>query len=68
MRHHEQVGSHAVASFPRAHAGDSAAAVLGRLSSEKPACAELVLVVDAQGRLVPLPAAGEPSALAAGAR
>jgi len=52
VRHHEQVGSHAVASFPRAHAGDSAAAVLGRLSSEKPACAELVLVVDAQGRLV----------------
>jgi magnesium transporter len=48
---HESVRSHMVESVLRARGGETAGAVLARLAAEKPACAELVLVVDAEGRL-----------------
>jgi magnesium transporter len=51
VKHHEPVGRHVVDSFAKAHADEAAAAVLARLAAEKPACAELVLVVDREGRL-----------------
>jgi magnesium transporter len=52
MRHHEPVGRHLVAAVPRARPRDSVAATLARLASEKPAAVELVLVSDADSRLV----------------
>jgi magnesium transporter len=51
MRRHETVGAHLVAGAARARPEETAAGVLARLSAEKPASAELVLVVDARGRL-----------------
>ena len=50
-RHHEPVGRHLVASFARARPAERAAQVLARLGVEKPACVELILVTDADGRL-----------------
>jgi len=51
MRHHEPVGGHAVASFVRAQAHDTPAEVLARIAAQRPQNAELVLVLDAAGRL-----------------
>ena len=51
MTHHEQVGSHVVASYLEAAAQEPAGAVLARLADEKPASVELVLLVDGEGRL-----------------
>jgi magnesium transporter len=48
---HESVRSQMVESVLRARPGETAAAVRARLAAEKPASAELVLVVDAEGRL-----------------
>jgi magnesium transporter len=51
VKHHEPVGGHLVASYPRARAGETAGAVLARIAAEKPASVELVLVLGADGRL-----------------
>jgi magnesium transporter len=51
MRRHETVGAHVVAGVARARPEETAAGVLARLASEKPASVELVLVVDARGEL-----------------
>jgi magnesium transporter len=51
MRRHETVGGHVVASAARARPDETAAGVLKRLTEEKPASVELVLVVDEHGRL-----------------
>lgn len=65
MRRHETVGAHVVASVPRARREETASQVLARMTHEKPAVAELVLVVGEDARLqgaVPLArlfAAGE---------
>jgi magnesium transporter len=50
MGQHERVAAHVVAAA-RAGAGESAAHVLARLAAEKPPSVDLVLVVDAEGRL-----------------
>jgi Mg/Co/Ni transporter MgtE len=50
VRHHESVGGH-VASFARARPEDTAGAILARMAADKPASVELVLMVDAEGRL-----------------
>ncbi|OGA38609.1 MAG: hypothetical protein A3G28_00915 [Betaproteobacteria bacterium RIFCSPLOWO2_12_FULL_68_19] len=69
MGRHETVGAHVVASAPRARAEETAAQVLARLAAERSAAVELVLVLDAEGRLegaVPIGklfAAGERSTL-----
>jgi magnesium transporter len=69
MKHHEPVGAHVVASYAAARADDAAGAVLARIAAEKPACMELVLVLERDGRLagvVPLErliAAGDRSPL-----
>jgi len=69
MGRHETVGAHVVASAPRARAEETVSQVLARLAAEKPAAVELVLVLDAEGRLegaVPIArlfAAGERSTL-----
>ena len=69
MGRHETVGAHVVASAPRARAEETAAQVLARLAAERSAAVELVLVLDAEGRLegaVPIAklfAAGERSTL-----
>ena len=52
MRPHEPAGRHLVAAVPRGRPRDSVAATLARLASEKPAAVELVLVSDADSRLV----------------
>lgn len=52
MKHHETVGAHLVASVLRARPEERAGEVLKRLAGEKPASVELVLAVDAQGRLL----------------
>lgn len=52
MRHHESVGGHVVASVLHARPGERAGEVLARLAAEKPSSLELVLAVDAHGRLV----------------
>jgi magnesium transporter len=49
--HHERVRGHMVESVLRARENESAAQVLARMVAEKPASVELVLVVDAHGRL-----------------
>jgi magnesium transporter len=51
MPRHETVGAHLVASAARARPDDTAAGVLARLAADKPAAVELVLVVDAHGKL-----------------
>ena len=51
MKHHEPVGSHLVASYARAHPEETADSVLARIAAEKPACMDLVLVVEHGGRL-----------------
>jgi len=51
MRRHETVGAHVVASVVRARPEDTAAQVLARLAHEKPAAAELILVVGEDARL-----------------
>jgi len=51
MRRHETVEAHVVAGAARARPEETAAGVLARLASEKPANVELVLVVDERGRL-----------------
>lgn len=51
MKQHETVGAHVVGSVLHARAADTAADTLRRLLAEKPACVELVLVVEAQDRL-----------------
>ena len=52
MKHHETVGAHVVASVLHARPGERVGQVLARLAAEKPSSVELVLVVDAHGRLV----------------
>lgn len=52
MKHHETVGGHLVASVLHARPGERAGQVLSRLASEKPSSVELVLAVDAHGRLL----------------
>lgn len=52
MKQHETVGGHVVASVLHARLGQRAGEVLARLLAEKPTSVELVLVVDAHGRLV----------------
>jgi magnesium transporter len=52
MKHHETVGAHVVASVLHARPDERAGRVLARLAAEKPSSVELVLVVDAHGRLV----------------
>lgn len=67
MKHHETVGAHLVGSVARAHPGETAAAVLERLVAERPAAVELVLVVDARGRLSGVVPIGKLLALPSGA-
>ena len=52
MKHHETVGAHLVASVLRAPPQERAGDVLARLAAEKPSSVELVLAVDAHGRLL----------------
>ena len=52
MRRHETVGAHVVASVARAHPEETAAQALARMTAEKPTSVELLLVVDAHGKLV----------------
>ena len=52
MKHHETVGGHVVASVLHARPGERAGQVLARLAQEKPSSVELVLAVDAHGRLL----------------
>ena len=52
MKHHETVGGHVVASVLHARPGERAGEVLQRLAKEKPTSVELVLMVDAHGRLL----------------
>jgi magnesium transporter len=52
MKHHETVGGHLVASVLRARPGERVREVLARLADEKPTSLELVLGVDAHGRLL----------------
>ena len=52
MKHHETVGGHLVASVLQAKPHERAGEVLARLATEKPSSVELVLVVDAHGRLL----------------
>ncbi len=52
MPHHEAVGGHLVASVLRARPGERAGEVLARLAAEQPTSLELVLGVDAHGRLL----------------
>jgi magnesium transporter len=69
VKHHEPVGGHVVASYAAAHPEEAAGAVLARIAAERPACNELVLVLDHERRLagvVPLTrlvAAGEKTPL-----
>ena len=49
---HETVGGHMVASVLHVRPGERAGQVLARLAAEKPSSVELVLAVDAHGRLV----------------
>jgi magnesium transporter len=51
MRHRERVADHLVASCPRAKRDETAGAVLARIAAEKPDCADLVLVLQRDGRL-----------------
>jgi magnesium transporter len=51
VKHHEPVGGHVVASYAGARAEEPAGAVLARIAADKPACMELVLVLDHDGRL-----------------
>jgi len=67
-RHHEPVSRHLVASFARARPAERAAEVLARLAIEKPACVELILVTDADGRLAGVLPMSQLFAMSAGAR
>jgi len=49
---HETVGGHVVASVGRGRGDETVAGVLTRLAVEKPACVELICVVDGTGRLL----------------
>jgi len=66
VKHHETVGAHLVGSVARARPEETAAAVLERLVAERPAAVELVLVVDAKGRLAGVVPIGKLFALASG--
>ena len=66
MKHHETVGAHLVGSVARARPEETAAAVLGRLVAERPASVELVLAVDAKGRLSGVVPIGKLFAVASG--
>ena len=66
-KHHETVGAHLVASVVHARPGERAGEVLKRLASDRPSSIELVLVVDAHGRLVGAAPLGRVVALEAGA-
>jgi magnesium transporter len=51
MPRHEIVASHLVADAARARPDETAGGVLARLAADKPASVELVLLVDAEGKL-----------------
>jgi magnesium transporter len=51
VKHHEPAGGHLVASYARARPEETADSVLARIAAEKPACMDLVLVVEHDGRL-----------------
>jgi magnesium transporter len=67
MKHHETVGGHVVASVLHARPGERAGEVLQRLAKEKPTSVELVLMVDAHGRLLGAAPLGRVVALESGA-
>jgi magnesium transporter len=52
MMRRETVGGHVVASVGRGRGDETVAGVLTRLAVEKPACVELICVVDGTGRLL----------------
>jgi len=49
---HERVGSHVVMSIARGHGDETVGTLLARVAVEKPACLDIVCVVDDAGRLV----------------